>query len=185
MGAPTDEPELVSRAARGDVMAYEVLVRRYQGIAHRTAWLIAGAAADDAAQAAFVKAYRALSRFERSRPFRPWLLRIVANEARNLRRAERRRVALELRAARRPEPVSGPEEEVAATEQREALLAAVNALDLRDREVIGMRYFLELGEAEMAAILGVAAGTVKSRLARALGRLREALQASVGGGDDG
>jgi RNA polymerase sigma-70 factor (ECF subfamily) len=153
VGVPTDESELVSRAARGEVPAYEELVRRYQGIAHRTAYLIAGGAAqaDDAAQAGFVKAYRALGRFDRSRPFRPWLLRIVANEARNLRRAEARRAPLE---------------------RREALLAAVNRLAEGDREVIAMRYFLELSEAEMATMLGVAAGTVKSRLSRALTRLR-------------
>lgn len=182
MGAPTDEPELVSRAARGEVPAYEELVRRYQGIAHRTALLIAGAArADDAAQAAFVKAYRALSRFDRSRPFRPWLLRIVVNEARNLRRAEARRAAIELRAGGASESVPGPEDEAAARERRETLLAAVNALDEADREVIGMRYFLELGEAETAAALGVAVGTVKSRLSRALGRLRAVMEASADG----
>ena len=175
MGVPTDESELVSRAARGEVPAYEELVRRYQGIAHRTAYLIAGGAAqaDDAAQAGFVKAYRALGRFDRSRPFRPWLLRIVANEARNLRRAEARRAALELRAGRQePEAVRGPESEAASLERREALLAAVNRLAEGDREVIAMRYFLELSEAEMATMLGVAAGTVKSRLSRALTRLR-------------
>ena len=180
MGAPTDEPELVSRAARGEIPAYEELVRRYQGIAHRTAFLIAGAAqADDAAQAAFVKAHRALGRFDRSRPFRPWLLRIVVNEARNLRRAEARRAALELRAAGEPEPEAAPspEDEAAARERRDALLAAVNRLDEADREVIGMRYFLELGEAETAAALGVAVGTVKSRLSRALGRLRTVMEA--------
>ncbi len=182
MGAPTDEPELVSRAARGEVPAYEELVRRYQGIAHRTAFLIAGdAQADDAAQAAFVKAYRALGRFDRSRPFRPWLLRIVVNEARNLRRAEARRAVLELRAAAAPDSAPGPEDEAAARERREALLVAVNRLDEADREVIGMRYFLELGEAETATALGVAVGTVKSRLSRALGRLRAVMEASADG----
>lgn len=176
MGAPTDEPELVSRAARGEVPAYEELVRRYQGIAHRTAYLITGGAAqaDDAAQAGFVKAFRALGRFDRSRPFRPWLLRIVANEARNLRRSEGRRAALELLAAAREGPgiVPSPENEAASRERRAALLAAVNRLPQVDREVVAMRYFLELSEAEMATTLGVAAGTVKSRLSRALTRLR-------------
>jgi RNA polymerase sigma factor (sigma-70 family) len=178
VGAPTDESELVTRAARGEVPAYEELVRRYQGIAHRTAYLIAGGAAqaDDAAQAGFVKAYRALGRFDRSRPFRPWLLRIVANEARNVRRAEARRAALELRAAGEPEAIAGPEDEAAVRERREALLAAVNRLAEADREVIGMRYFLELSEAEMASMLGVAAGTVKSRLSRALTKLRAILE---------
>ena len=188
VGGQTEESELVSRAARGEVRAYEELVRRYQGVAHRTAYLIAGGAAqaDDATQAAFVKAYRALGRFDRSRPFRPWLLRIVANEARNLRRAEGRRAALELRAAREPlEVAPSPEAEAAAGERREALLAAVNGLAEADREVVAMRYFLELTEAEMAATLGVAGGTVKSRLSRALGRLRLVMEASAGERSDG
>ncbi len=188
VGGQTDESELVSRAARGEVRAYEELVRRYQGVAHRTAYLIAGGAAqaDDATQAAFVKAYWALGRFDRSRPFRPWLLRIVANEARNLRRAEGRRGALELRAAREPlEVAPSPEAEAAARERREALLAAVNGLAEADREVVAMRYFLEMTEAEMAATLGVAAGTVKSRLSRALGRLRLVMEASAGERSDG
>jgi RNA polymerase sigma-70 factor (ECF subfamily) len=175
VGGPKDESELVGRARRGEVTAYEELVRRYQGIAHRTAYLITGEAAEaeDAAQAGFVKAYGALGRFDLSRPFRPWLLRIVTNEARNLRRSAARRAALELAAAREPERVApGPEAEAAVRERREALLAAVNGLGEGDREVIAMRYFLELSEAEMADVLGVAAGTVKSRLSRALGRLR-------------
>src|SRR5918996_5999185 len=130
---------------------------------------------------AIVKAYRALGRFDRSRPFRPWLLRIVVNEARNLRRAEARRAVLELRAAAAPDSGPGPEDEAAAQERREALLAAVNRLDEADREVIGMRYFLELGEAETAAALGVAVGTVKSRLSRALGRPRAGMEASADG----
>lgn len=182
MGGPKDESELVGRARRGEVTAYEELVRRYQGIAHRTAYLITGEAAEaeDAAQAGFVKAYGALGRFDLSRPFRPWLLRIVTNEARNLRRSAARRAALEVAAAREPERVvSGPEAEAAVRERREALVAAVNELGEGDREVIAMRYFLELSEAEMADVLGVAAGTVKSRLSRALGRLRERVAAGA------
>src|SRR5206468_4379378 len=91
---------LVSRAKRGDDDAYEQLVTVYQGIAFRTAYLIAGDAADaeEAAQDAFVKAYRALWRFRPGAPFRPWLLQIVANEARNRRRSAGRREALRLRA---------------------------------------------------------------------------------------
>src|SRR5918996_3602960 len=69
---------------------------------------------------AIVKAYRALGRFDRSRPFRPWLLRIVVNEARNLRRAEARRAVLELRAAAAPDSGPGPEDEAAAQERRGA-----------------------------------------------------------------
>src|SRR6476660_8379234 len=97
---PLDEAELVERARRGDLEAWETIVRTYQGIALRTAYLLAGNAADaeEAAQDAFVKAYRALWRFRPGAPFKPWLLRIVANEARNRRRSAGRRAALALRA---------------------------------------------------------------------------------------
>ena len=98
---PRDESELVERARRGDENAYEELVRAHQGIAFRTAYLVVGSAAEaeEAAQEGFVKAYRALGRFRPGSPFRPWLLQIVANEARNRRRSEGRRAALALRAA--------------------------------------------------------------------------------------
>ena len=83
------ETELVERARRGDAAAYESLLRMHEHIAFRTAYAIVGSAADaeECAQDAFVKAYHALGRFRREAPFRPWLLRIVANEARNRRRS--------------------------------------------------------------------------------------------------
>lgn len=183
MGSP-DDSELVARACRGEVSAYEELVRMHQGVAHRTAFLITGDAgeAEDAAQVGFVKAYRALGRFDRTRPFRPWLLRIVANEARNRRRSAARRISLQLAAGREREATApSPETEALGRERREALLAAVNRLGRADREVVAMRYFLDLSEADMAEVLGVAPGTVKSRLSRALGRLREALAESLPG----
>jgi RNA polymerase sigma factor (sigma-70 family) len=180
-GPPLGDAELVRRAQRGEVDAYEELVRRYQGIAQRTAHLIAGGSADaeDAAQTAFVKAYYALDRFEADRPFRPWLLRIVANEAKNRRRWMSRHAMLELseglEAAAEPTETPSPEAAALEWERRRALLGAVNRLRHEDREVIACRYFLELSEAETADVLGVAQGTVKSRLSRALVRLRTAM----------
>jgi RNA polymerase sigma-70 factor (ECF subfamily) len=178
-GRPLEEAALIERARRGEVMAYEELVRRYQDIAVRTAHLISpDGDAEDAAQDAFVKAFAALSRFRADAPFRPWLLRIVANEARNRRRSAGRRTGLALRVAedRRPgDAAPSPEAAVLAGEQRAALLAAINGLRDEDREVIGARYLLELSEAETADALGIPRGTVKSRLSRALGRLRDGL----------
>ena len=166
-------------------MAYEQLVRSYQDVALRTAHLFApDGDADDAVQDAFVKAYAALGRFRAGAPFRPWLLRIVANEARNRRRSAGRRAGLALRSAedRRPDDAaSSPESAVLAGEQREWLLAAVNGLRSEDRDVIAARYFLELSEAEAAELLGVPRGTIKSRLSRALVRLRAGLAVSEGG----
>jgi len=177
VGRPLPDGELVARARRGDAPAYEELVRRHAQIAFRTAYLITGSAADaeEAAQDGFVKAHRALGRFRPAAPFRPWLLQIVANEARNRRRAAGRRTALALRAGRES-PSGGaappPERALLAAEDRSVLLAALDSLDERDRLVIGCRYLLELSESETAAALGCRPGTVKSRLSRALERLR-------------
>jgi RNA polymerase sigma-70 factor, ECF subfamily len=175
---PPEDGELVERARRGDEDAYEELVRAHQGIAFRTAYVIAGNASDaeEAAQDAFVKAYRALGRFRRGSPFRPWLLRIVANEARNRRRSAGRRAALSLRAAAETSGGAAPSPEgvVLADEDRERLLAAVEGLREEERLVIACRFFLELSEEETAATLDVRRGTVKSRTSRALEHLREA-----------
>jgi RNA polymerase sigma-70 factor, ECF subfamily len=178
VGRPLAENELVERAKGGDTDAYAVLVRGHEEIAFRTAVLITGdaAEAEEAAQDGFVKAYRALHRFRSSEPLRPWLLTIVANEARNRRRAGGRRAALALRVAdeERPsrEAAPSPEAALLASEQRVTLLAAVGRLREEDRLVIGCRYLLDLSEAETAAALGVPRGTVKSRLSRSLERLR-------------
>src|SRR6478735_2460336 len=176
---PPTEAALVARARRGDAVAYEALVRAHQDIAFRTAWLFAGSAADaeEAAQEAFVKAWRAMPRFRPDAPFRPWLLAIVASEARNRRRAAGRRAGLALRAAEHAERSAGsgsasPETLVLASARRETLLAALAALDERDRSVLTCRYLLELSEEETAAALGCRRGTVKSRTSRALERLR-------------
>lgn len=163
----------------GDVGAYEDLVRRYQDVALRTAYLVAPEAdAADAVQDAFLKAYAALPRFRDGAPFRPWLLRIVANEGRNRRRSAIRRAGLAERAAvadPRGSVAASPESEIVAAETRRALLAAMTRLRDDDREVIGARYLLDLSEAETAETLGLPRGTVKSRTSRALGRLRAVL----------
>jgi RNA polymerase sigma-70 factor (ECF subfamily) len=170
---------LVERACRGDPAAFEELVLTYQSLAFRTAFVIAGDAADaeEAAQDGFVKAQRALRRFRRGQPFRPWLLAIVANEARNRRRSRGRRAALALRAAAEPGGAGAdPEEAALAAERRERILTAVERLRDDDRDVLACRYLLELSEDETAAALGIARGTVKSRTHRALSRLEEELR---------
>jgi RNA polymerase sigma-70 factor, ECF subfamily len=172
-----EEATLVEKAKGGDVAAYEELVRGHQAVAFRTAFTITGdaAEAEDAAQEAFVKVYRTLDRFRSGAPFRPWLLTVVANEARNRRRAAGRRLGLTLRAAEQhgsQNAPPSPETAVVAEERRAELLGAVEGLRGEDREVISLRYFLELSEAEAASVMGCARGTVKSRLSRAVGRLR-------------
>jgi RNA polymerase sigma-70 factor (ECF subfamily) len=177
VGRPLDETELVARAKRGDEAAYEELVRMHQGIAFRTAFVFTGVAEDaqEAAQDAFVKAFRALGRFRVGSPFRPWLLTIVANEARNRRRTAGRREALVLRVATSPgaeDAAPSPEAAILSAERRTELMTALNRLRSEDREVIACRYFLDLSEEDTAAALGWKRGTVKSRLSRALDRLR-------------
>jgi RNA polymerase sigma factor (sigma-70 family) len=163
----------VARTLEGDLDAYADLVTRYTAVAHRTAALSgAGADAEDVVQEAFVKAFRKLATFRRDEPFKPWLLRIVVNETSNLRRSLRRRDVLVLRAGP-AEQVDGPEVDVLEAQRRDALLAAVQALPEKDRLVLTCRYFLELSEAETAQVLGWPVGSVKSRTARALARLRE------------
>ncbi len=180
------DAELIARARKGDVMAYEELIRTYQDVAIRTAAAFApDGDADDAVQEAFVKAYRALERFREGAPFRPWLLRIVANEARNRRRSAGRRAGLALRSAedRRPgEAAPSPESAILADEQRRWLHAAIATLRADDRDVIAARYFLELNEAETADLFAIPRGTAKSRLARALARLRDVLESAPGDG---
>ncbi len=182
-GRPPREQELIARARRGDARAYERLIEEHQSIAYRTAYVITGSSSDaeEAAQDALLKAFRALDRFRPGAPFRPWLLRNVANEARNRRRAGARQLLLATRAAGEParrDAAPSPEAALLAAERREALLAAVNALDERDRVVIACRLFLELDEEETAATLACRRGTVKSRLSRALARLRTTLEAA-------
>jgi RNA polymerase sigma factor (sigma-70 family) len=179
-GRPLLENEWIEAARRGDAPAFEELVRQYQEIAFRTAYLVVGDAdeARDAAQEGFLRAHAALDRFRAGSAFRPWLLQIVANAARNRRRSASRRAELALRASR--DAASGdaapsPEALLIADERRRELLAAINALRLEDRLVISLRWFLELSEEEMAAVMHVRRGTVKSRLSRATARLRAAL----------
>ena len=173
--------------------AYEDLVRRHQDVAFRVAQLVSGnrADAEDAAQEAMVKAYYALDRFREEAPFRPWLLRIVANEASNRRRSAGRRaqLALSVSAERSSgDAAPSPEESAVRGEQERELVAAINRLREPDRLVISCRYLLELSELETAEALGWRVGTVKSRLSRALPRLRAELGQAAGsvhaGGDD-
>jgi RNA polymerase sigma factor (sigma-70 family) len=153
---------------------FEDLVRPHLEIAFRVAYLITRNAADaeDATQDGLVKAWRAFGRLRPGAPVRPWLLKIVANEARNRRRSAGRREALALRTPP-GEAAPSPEEAAAASEERARLLAALEGLGEDHRFVLACRHLLDLSEAETAAALGVRLGTVKSRTARALDALRE------------
>lgn len=167
----------------GDTDAYAELVRRHAPIALRAAALLgAGPDAEDVVQEAFVKAYTALGRFREGEAFRPWLLRIVANETKNLHRAAGRRQARERSAWAQTEPlllaagIDDPATAALTGERRAEVTRGLGALPEDHRRVVTCRYLLELDEAETAAVLGWPRGTVKSRLHRALARLAAELQ---------
>jgi RNA polymerase sigma factor (sigma-70 family) len=183
LAAPSDgldaESELASAASQGDASAYEQLIQRYASVAFRTAVLITGSPpdAEDAAQEAFWKGYKAIRSFRRGSPFRPWLLQIVSNEAKSRIRSEARRRDRQERwlIDRVRLDAEEPLESVLVRERRETLLQAMERLESDDRLIINLRYYLELSTSETAVVMGCPEGTVKSRLSRALARLRAAL----------
>lgn len=169
------EADLIHRACQGDEAAWEALVQAHQEPVFRLAYLLLGDAddADDAAQETFIRAFRALASFDGERPLRPWLLRITTNLAHNRRRSVRRYLAALQRALSvASEPVEPFCDRSAMQWEAQVLWQAVQRLGRTDQEVIYLRYFLDLSEAETARTLEIAPGTVKSRLSRALGRLR-------------
>ena len=170
-----NESDLIGRARLGDEAAWETLVLSHQDAVFRLAYLMLGDAheAEDAAQEVFVSAFRALNRFDTNRELRPWLLRIVTNLARNRRRSIARYFQALHRVVRlSPEPITHIDEQSAQQWEADTLWQAVKRLSPGEQEVVYMRYFLDLTEAEMATTLDVPPGTVKSRLHRAMRRLR-------------
>ncbi|SDU57756.1 RNA polymerase sigma factor [Jiangella alkaliphila] len=178
--ADETEQAAIARVRAGDADAYAVLVRRHAAHARRLAVMAgAGPDADDVVQLAFVKAYRTIGTFRDGAPFRPWLLRIVLNETHNATRATRRyRAAAErwfvldtAAAATADDPATT----ALADERRTELVAALRELPEPHQRVVACRYLLDLDEEETATVLGWPRGTVKSRLHRALRRLRTQL----------
>jgi RNA polymerase sigma-70 factor (ECF subfamily) len=174
-----DEQEQVIAARAGDEAAWVAVVRRHQEAVFRLSYLLLGDAddAEDVAQEVFIRAYRALGRFDAGRPLRPWLLEITRNLCHNWRRALRRYAAALGRFVQTtPQAVVDPIDRATAHWKAETLWQAVRRLRTADQEIIYLRYFLELSVEETAEALQVAPGTVKSRLARALERLRTTVE---------
>ena len=183
-----DEREAVDRLKKGDVGALEVLVRRYYTRAGRTAYLIVRdhALAEDVAQEAFVRAYKGIGRFDSGRPFGPWFMRIVVNEAVGAARGRERTVSYEGDDAGAPvewlaDPAAGPHELAEEAEQRRRVWAALAKLPPAQRAAVVQRYYLGMSEAEMAEGGGQPEGTIKSRLYAARRGLSRLLRSQTRG----
>ncbi|MCC6299955.1 MAG: RNA polymerase sigma factor [Anaerolineales bacterium] len=173
-----DEPTLLRRAANGEATAWEPLTLAHQQAVFRLAYLLLGDAddAEDIAQETFLRAWNHLKRFDSTRPLRPWLLSIAANLSHNRRRSAGRYLAALTRAFReQPKETPLADASVQNNEANE-LWRAVQQLDLPDQQIVYLRYFLDLPVSETAEVLQIAEGTVKSRLSRALGKLRKIIQ---------
>ena len=182
------EADLIIDAQRGSEAAWATLVREHEQAVYRLAYLLLGDSteAEDVAQEAFVRAFQAIDRFDTHLPLRPWLLSIAANGARNRRRAIGRYLgAIRKLVQARPEPVPAIAGASVAGLEAEVLWRAVRRLGAADQEIIYLRYFLDLSEAETSSALGVPSGTVKSRLHRALGRLRAVVEREFPGLHEG
>ena len=166
--APTgrDERAWVRGAQAGSEADLEALFRAHWPRAFRAAYLVIGdaAAAEDVAQEAFLAAVRALDRFDRRRPFGPWLHRIVVNRAIDWSRARRLRAEQELGDPGAVDPEPG---------DRIGLAGAIAALPAEQRAVIVLRHLLDYTPGEIAALLELPRGTVNSRLRRGLDALKE------------
>ena len=173
-----DEPTLIRLATNGDATAWEPLVLAHQQAVFRLAYLLLGDPdeAEDVAQETFLRAWRALKGFDSTRPLRPWLLSIAANLSRNRYRSAGRYIAALTRAFRNEPAALNIEETSTQNMDANQLWKAVQNLNISDQQIVYLRFFLELSVTETAEVLQVAEGTVKSRLSRALEKLRAIIQ---------
>ena len=168
-----DDVSLVHRSIAGDSDAFEMLIARYERVAFNVALRMLGNYDDakDAAQAAFIKVYENLAKFDARFRFFSWMYRILLNECLNVRRSQRpyEQLSAEL-------PVSGPViDALEAAERRHWMQQSLLALPFDYRQVVVLHYFADLSYDDIAATLGISAKTVKSRLYTARQRLAELL----------
>jgi len=178
-GQTSQEAQIIEQARQGDETAWATLVTRHQDAVFRLAFLLLGDTDDaqDVAQESLIRGFYALNSFDTTRPLRPWLLRITSNLASNKRRSLARYVAAVGRWFQKETTAVEPDFQDRQVQQWEAqtVWQAVQRLSRSDQEIIYLRFFLELSVAETAAAANIAPGTVKSRLHRALNRLRQVI----------
>lgn len=169
---------LISRARGGDREAFGELVEQYRDNVYRLAYRMCGNAydADEAAQEAFVAAWRALPNFRGDAKFSTWLYRLTSNAAIDVMRREKRHQTVgDGEMVDLADDADSPQETVERTEQQEAVQKALSTLSEEYREVLLLRYMEELDYAEIAEVLQLPSGTVKSRINRAKAALKTAL----------
>ena len=173
-----NELVLISRARGGDREAFGALVEQYRDNVYRLAYRMCGNAydADEAAQEAFVAAWRALPNFRGDAKFSTWLYRLTTNAAIDVMRREKRHQTVgDGEMMELADDADSPQETVERTEQQEAVQKALATLSEEYREVLLLRYMEELDYAEIAEVLQLPSGTVKSRINRAKAALKTAL----------
>lgn len=175
-----NETELIQKACQGNQAAWSALLKMHEAAVFRLAYLLLANAdeAADVTQAVFVRTFRTLERLDPSLPLRPWLLHVTKNLARNRHRDVKRYLAALTRWwSQSPESIDpGPGALLQQQWEARTLWLATRRLKRTDQEIIYLRYFLELSIAETAEVTGIAPGTVKSRLSRAIGRLRQVIE---------
>lgn len=178
------EHELIQRALVGDAKAFEDLVAGHLPPAYRTALLMTNGydSAQEAVQEALIEAFRSLPRFRSGAPFRPWFMKLVIHRALNQNRRARRVLTFD----DIPEPAASqgnPEARVLESEKRKAIWQAIQQLDFDHRTVVVLHYYQDCSVAEIAAILEIPRGTVKSRLHTARRRIEKAFETSSATGE--
>lgn len=173
----TDERELIRRAKKGDADAFRLLVEEYQTAVYRLALRMCGeSGAEDAAQEAFVAAWRGLPRFRGECRFSTWLYRLTTNAAIDyLRREQKQRTDGDLDDLPLADDSPSPQEQAERSETQQRVRKALAALSEEHRQILLLRYMQELDYGEIAQALHISVGTVKSRINRAKARLRELL----------
>ena len=181
-----EDKELVKRARAGDSAAFETLVLTYQQRVYNLALRMAGNPDDafDLSQEAFLKAWKGLDGFHFESSFSTWLYRLTANACLDYLRAKKRRQTVSLTAQEEngeekqleiPDPALTPEQAVLAAEDRRLLARALDALEPDARAILTMRVINGMHYEQIAEVLEVREGTVKSRLSRAREKLRKKL----------
>lgn len=173
-----DERNIVHRAQKGDAEAFGQLVEAYQGQVYRLTLRmgLSPADAEEAAQEAFIAAWKGLPRFRGDSRFSTWLYSLATHAAIDLMRREKKyKDSADIEDVVLPDEAASPQEVLEKQETRDAVQNALQTLSPRAREILLLRYQAELGYEEIGEVLGLPGGTVKSRINRAKAQLKEAL----------